>query len=1664
MANILKIKNSGTASSAPSDLEVGELALNYADGKLYYKDDGGSITFFNQTGPTGPSGAAGAKGQKGATGATGSAGSQGEKGATGATGPTGSQGPTGPTGPTGTQGDAGAAGPTGSKGQKGATGATGPTGPGGSTGPTGPTGSAGSAGAKGQKGELGVTGPTGPTGPSGATTSGSNNQILTDDGSGGITSESSLTFSGTQLTNTGDIKITSGSLGVNTNPPSGDGRIRATSYITAGYGTGGVALTHNDGYGNANVTFNHEAGTPEQNGQSARIEVNTDATSSEALMSFETSASDVTSGSAQGLTTSFNIAHDYIEMPKMLRHMGDTDTYIQYDANRIYLVAGGTTKYDSNNGNVIATGDILDQDDMSSNSATAVASQQSIKAYVDAEVAGIVNSAPAALNTLDELAAALGDDANFATTTSTSLGNRLRVDTASQGLTGTQQANAITNLGITATKAELNYVDGVTSNIQTQLNGKQASGSYLTSSSNLNASNLSSGTVNNARLNTDMQLTSAAPRYRLQESDVTNTPNWWMIADGGNMSFRLNNTGTYPLVFQTNGTNDAVTGINLGYGTAINGTLEVNNRITATGTGGFTIGNHAGYDRIQNSSNSFSFLTDGNGYADMTFGTVTAGTWQGTAIANAYVADLPASKITSGTFSSARMPASFAADSVTQDDITNRAESGFYQTASGTTGEGWPITNNTYQHMIATTHSNDSNYYSMQIAGSFYDQNFYGRKTNGSGTRSWLRFITTADEGSGNGFDADTVDGIQASGFTRAGVESGTPNTAANKTTFTCNDAIETSSGNQSGLQVWQDTSGADAFMTFHVAGDYAGYFGLDGSTNDLSWGGWSNGNGNKYRVFHAGNSTNITSVGTINTGTWNGSVIASAYLDADTAHLSGTQTFSGTKTFSDSVRITGGTKYLYLDNDDESLAGIWFRDNQDQGGQYAKIFFNSGGSNPLSFYVKSSTAVLQLASSTATVNGNIAVSGTVDGRDVASDGSKLDGIESGATADQTAAQILTAIKTVDGSGSGLDADTLDGYDSSRFFRRQGSASATVGPGWMTVATNTSGRQAGEILVTDGDSGDHGFIRIHWLRSYQDSNFTVINCGGHQNRITGVRVLSQDSDNTYGEKILQVYVEANSAYEAKIFRMGDNTHYGDHTVHTPTIENTITGYSLHGHQLENLSTYGFAHEEGILAGGNIEADRMRTGTGTAAFPAYSFEADTDTGMLRTQADTIGFATGGSTRFSMSSAGVFYASSAIQAGNAGVQIWDGTHGFKTVLAKDSTYTTLLNNDGNVMIHLGDSGDANSYFQAGEHRFRNLAGSAYYARIGSGYIRGEGGGSVGTPQFSFQNDPNTGMYSLGADDLGFSAGGVLRYGILNGLNRFYANVVVGPNNNNSKPYIQYKDGYDTASTPSYSWYYDNGCGMGHPAGSTIAFSTASVERLRINNSGLTVTGDMSVNGHLTLQSGHYFTAHNESSYNKYSMYAGSSAYAIGMYSGNAFGGLNDWAMTFTFNDEADRGFLWRDTAHSQGQGAMSLTTNGKLAVAHSTRIGYGESDTTTPGATYRLDVSGSIGATADVVAYVSSDKRLKDNIKNIANPLEKLEKLNGVEFDWNDKQDLYKGHDIGVIAQEVEEVLPEIVDTRKDGHKAVKYDRMVALLIEAVKEQQQQINELKEKLNG
>ena len=113
-----------------------------------------------------------------------------------------------------------------------------------------------------------------------------------------------------------------------------------------------------------------------------------------------------------------------------------------------------------------------------------------------------------------------------------------------------------------------------------------------------------------------------------------------------------------------------------------------------------------------------------------------------------------------------------------------------------------------------------------------------------------------------------------------------------------------------------------------------------------------------------------------------------------------------------------------------------------------------------------------------------------------------------------------------------------------------------------------------------------------------------------------------------------------------------------------------------------------------------------------------------------------------------------------------------------------------------------------------------------------------------------------------------------------------------------------------------------------------------------------------------------------------------------------------------------------------------------------------------ATGALTVTGAITATGDITAFFTSDKRHKNNIKTIPNALEKVTKLNGVTWEWNDDvNEVTKSTPkTGLIAQEVQEVLPEVVKTRDDGFLALDYSKMMGLLVEAIKEQQTQIHSL------
>ena len=103
---------------------------------------------------------------------------------------------------------------------------------------------------------------------------------------------------------------------------------------------------------------------------------------------------------------------------------------------------------------------------------------------------------------------------------------------------------------------------------------------------------------------------------------------------------------------------------------------------------------------------------------------------------------------------------------------------------------------------------------------------------------------------------------------------------------------------------------------------------------------------------------------------------------------------------------------------------------------------------------------------------------------------------------------------------------------------------------------------------------------------------------------------------------------------------------------------------------------------------------------------------------------------------------------------------------------------------------------------------------------------------------------------------------------------------------------------------------------------------------------------------------------------------------------------------------------------------------------------------------------IETSGDIVAFGSSDRNLKDNIQPIENPLEKMKEIGGYSFVWNDNQSVYEGKDIGVIAQEIQSVLPEIVATRDNGYLGVKYEKIVPLLIESIKELQKKIEHIEE----
>ena len=126
------------------------------------------------------------------------------------------------------------------------------------------------------------------------------------------------------------------------------------------------------------------------------------------------------------------------------------------------------------------------------------------------------------------------------------------------------------------------------------------------------------------------------------------------------------------------------------------------------------------------------------------------------------------------------------------DDITNRLNSGFYETKNADTANGWPESTGTWYHMLSNTHSNTANYNALQFAADYYKQKVFFRSTNNDGKQGWSELWHTNNMGSGSGLDADTVDGKDASDFATSNhnhdsryLRTGAAGTATRLITFT---------------------------------------------------------------------------------------------------------------------------------------------------------------------------------------------------------------------------------------------------------------------------------------------------------------------------------------------------------------------------------------------------------------------------------------------------------------------------------------------------------------------------------------------------------------------------------------------------------------------------------------------------------------------------------------------------------------------------------------------------------------------------------------------------------------------------------------------------------------------------------------------------------------
>jgi hypothetical protein len=538
----------------------------------------------------------------------------------------------------------------------------------------------------------------------------------------------------------------------------------------------------------------------------------------------------------------------------------------------------------------------------------------------------------------------------------------------------------------------------------------------------------------------------------------------------------------------------------------------------------------------------------------------------------------------------------------------------------------------------------------------------------------------------------------------------------------------------------------------------------------------------------------------------------------------------------------------------------------------------------------------------------------------------------------------------------------------------------------------------------------------------------------------------------------------------------------------------------------NSSNYSYY---GLTRAGQIGAGFGITGTdGALGLGANSYWFGTATSGFAGTMGTAWLAFNGS---SVRTAGSITANGTLLTGNTGTVTSVGGTGTVNGITLTGTVSTTGNLTlGGTLGSIANSQLVNSAIQIGSTVMS--LGNAYGDLTGLGTVRA-GAGTAGAPSFAFTSDTNTGMYNAAADTLGFSTAGGERMRINSSGYVSIGSVIspallyLGPNSSVSSlfagttPGVNESGGYLNLYTPvagggnfasfnfnsvsatdgdafGVSTFYCNpeegfiasygGIANGSPntgltlnssGASLTAANNADLNILAYQNSDINIGTYSSTGGAINLLTRSTSSLYIDTAQN---VGVGTTAPLLTA-SGRGNITINGSSQSILTLGAGGvwKSYLWCDGTNTDlsAAGYLVFGTNGgteRLRITTGGAMGLGVNPTNTAG---RFEASN------DIVAYSTSDKRWKNNIVKIDSPLEKISQISGVEFDWIEDEPFHgnKGHDVGVIAQEIELVIPEAVQTRESGMKAVQYDKIIPLLIESIKEQQKQIDELKELVN-